>query len=99
MQFYASIAHHLERDEPRHPSNVARSALDMKSFAFSTPGEDEEERRGKKGQSWISLHLLLYLWCTGEAVQRLIRAHADADVDVDAKKHHTQTADVNLNNL
>lgn len=65
MQFYASFAHNLERDEPRHPSNV--SALDIKSSAFSTPEEEEEEERccGKKRVSYGSVYIS-YCTCAAQ---------------------------------
>ena len=53
MQFYASFAHNLEFDEPRHPSTVSKPTLDIKSSAFFSPAEEEEERCGKKKGSVI----------------------------------------------
>lgn len=67
MQFYASVAR--KPGSRRAKTSIITSqkpALDIKSSAFSTPEEEEEEEcRGKKGQLWIALHLLLYLCCTG----------------------------------
>lgn len=45
----------------------------------------------------VTLHLLLHLSCAVQTVLRLKRADVDAELSYEVP--HTQTADVNLNNL
>lgn len=62
MQFYASFADNLERDEPRRPSNVSELALDIKS-AFSTPEDEEWDCCGKR----VSYGSVYISYCTRAA--------------------------------
>lgn len=93
MQFYASFALHLKQDKPRRPSNVSKPALDIKSSAFSTP--EEEERWGKRvSYGWVYIS-----YCTRAAQRKSAGTGRAEQMQNWAKKYHTQTVDVNLNNL
>lgn len=71
-----------------------KPALDIKSSAFSTPEEEEEERCGKR----VSYGSVYISYCTC-AAQRGSAGSEQMQTQNWAKKYHTQTADVNLNNL